>query len=179
MHLVEEAFLFALKAHHGQTRKGDDTPYITHPVAVAMKLKGHGFSDVIIAAALLHDVIEDCGVQKEELEEKFGKEIAGIVDEVSHNHNLSWEEKKKEYAEDVRSGSEAAKAVSLADKIHNMESIKVLYDERGDVVWGIFRKDFSKKLWFEELMLKVFTEEFDHPMVKEYEALVSWMRSLS
>jgi len=177
MDVIERAFLFALYAHKGQTRKGDDTPYIAHPVMVAFKLQGHDFSDAVIAAALVHDVVEDCNVAIEEIERALGREVFDIVQTVTHKSGLPWEERKMAYARSVRNGSIEAKAVSLADKIHNMESLKALYEREGKGTWSYFNRGKEKRLWFEELMLSIFKETWEHPMIDEYETLVSWMRT--
>jgi (p)ppGpp synthase/HD superfamily hydrolase len=76
---VGRALAFALEKHAGQTRKGRDAPYASHPVRVAGLVLEHGGDAVQVAVGLLHDVIEDCGVEDAELERRFGAEVARAV----------------------------------------------------------------------------------------------------
>ncbi|MGN1099221.1 MAG: HD domain-containing protein, partial [Christensenellales bacterium] len=91
--LPEEAFLFALKVHAGQQRK-DGKPFIIHPFAVATELAKNGADDTLIAAGLLHDVIEDAGVTAGEVGEKFGDEVLRLVLFDTEDKSLSWESRK-------------------------------------------------------------------------------------
>jgi len=174
--LVERAVRIALAAHEGQTRKGEDVPYITHPLTVGIRLAQEGFSEEIIAAAIVHDVVEDTPVTLEEIRSELGEEVASIVEGVSHDDSLSWEEKKEKYAESIRVGSEGVKAVALMDKIHNAEYLLNSYDELGTEVWARFKRGKEKKIWFEEMMLSVFKETWDHPLVEYYETLIQKLK---
>ena len=77
MALVSRALVFASKMHDGMFRKGTNVPYIVHPVEVAEIVASMTDDEHVIAAALLHDVMEDCGVTRQELEEQFGARVAG------------------------------------------------------------------------------------------------------
>jgi (p)ppGpp synthase/HD superfamily hydrolase len=77
--LPARALEFATRAHIGQTRKYTGDPYIVHPVAVAELVKSVPHDDAMLAAALLHDVVEDCGVTVAELRNRFGRDVAGLV----------------------------------------------------------------------------------------------------
>jgi len=139
--IVEKAYKFAKKAHLGQKRKSGD-PYITHPVAVARILLELGMSSSVVAAAFLHDVVEDSEVKIDEIEKKFGQDIAYLVKGVTgltkvdfstYSSNSDLEEAhiqaKNEnmralfmaMAEDVR-----VVMIKLADRLHNMRTIKAL-----------------------------------------------------
>jgi (p)ppGpp synthase/HD superfamily hydrolase len=168
----------AVRAHQGQTRKDGDLPYISHPCMVALILMRHGFPDTVIAAALLHDTVEDTPVTPEDLLREFGEEVAAIVASVTNDDALSWEEKKKKYIETVRAGSIAAKAVATADKIHNAESLIAAHAEQGTDVWKHFNTGREKKLWFEKAMLAMLKETWQHPLVDEYAALVERLEAL-
>src|SRR5436190_17681088 len=86
--LVRDAYNFALEAHNGQMRESGD-PYIVHPVDAAITVAGMNMDAPSIAAALLHDVVEDCGVTAEEIAKLFGDEVAHIVDGVTKLSKLS------------------------------------------------------------------------------------------
>ncbi len=170
--IIEKATRIAVEAHKNQTRKADDSPYIIHPFMVALKLQKYNFEDEIIAAALTHDVLEDTDYPVEKFREELGDEVYKIVKAVTNDGSLDWEEKKKQYVETVRNGSEGAKAVSVADKIHNLECLLIAYKEQGQEVWKKFNRGKDKKVWFETEVLKMLKETWQHPLIEEYEKLL-------
>ncbi len=178
MTLLEKAIRIAGRAHEGQKRKGADLPYVTHVFAVALLLAGRGFPEDIIAAALVHDVLEDTDFPEDELRAQMGPSVMEIVDAVTNDEALPWEEKKMKYIRTVKNGPEGAKAVAAADKIHNAESLLEAYEKEGREVWKHFNRGKEKKLWFEEEMLAMLRQEWKDPMVEEYAALVERMRAL-
>lgn len=178
MSLVEKALRIAVEAHQGQHRKGDNSPYIAHPVMVALMLRERGFSDRVVAAALVHDVLEDTEYSEANLVTELGEEVVEIVRVVSEDKSLPWEERKKKYIEAVRLGSDEAKAVSTADKIHNVKSVLGAYEVVGEPLWQQFNRGKAQKLWFEEEMLHMLTLSWEHPLVKEYAVLVQKLKTL-
>jgi len=176
--LLERAVRIAVKAHKDQTRKGDGLPYITHPFMVALRLAKLNFPDEVIAAALVHDVLEDTNYGEENLRAELGNEVVNMVLSVTNDESLEWMDKKKKYVETVRSGNEGAKAVALSDKIHNLESLLIAHSEKGSKVWENFKADKSQKLWFEIEVLKMLRETWDHPMLDEYEQLIEKEKQL-
>ncbi|MEA2701839.1 MAG: hypothetical protein QOE22_548 [Candidatus Parcubacteria bacterium] len=175
---IERAMRIAVRAHQGQTRKESDLPYISHPAMVALILARHGFGDVVIAAGLAHDTVEDTTVTSEDLRRELGDEVADIVATVTNDDDLSWDDKKLAYIEAVRNGSEGAKAVATADKIHNAESLILAHAEQGTSLWRHFKAGKEKKLWFENAMLAMLKEVWEHPLVDEYAVLVERMNAL-
>jgi (p)ppGpp synthase/HD superfamily hydrolase len=135
-HRLETAISFAMRAHHGQTRKGEDTPYVVHPLAVSLLLAQYGFDEDIVIGGILHDVIEDTDASLDDIAELFGDSVASLVASVSHNETLPWIDKKKYYIELVRAGGEGAKAISTADKIANAESLLQSYAMVGPTLWN-------------------------------------------
>ena len=139
---INEAYKFAEKCHTGQLRKTGD-PYIIHPVFTAIYLSNMKMDWQTISAALMHDVIEDCGVTFEEIEELFGREVAGLVDGVTKLPTLKISSKKANFslnneisrAATIRklliSTSEDARVIliKLADRLHNMETLHALDEE--------------------------------------------------
>jgi len=176
--LIEKAARIAVLAHKEQIRKGDDLPYIIHPVMVALKLSKYNFNDSIIAAALVHDVLEDTDFSEEELKDELGGEVWKIVKSVTADDSLPWREKKKKYIESVRKGPEGAKAVATADKIHNLESLLIAYTKQGPSLWKRFDRGKKDKIWFEEQVLKMLKGTWNHPLVKEYEYLLEKAKRL-
>lgn len=179
MSLPEKAMRLALRAHEGQVRKTDGSPYVIHPIMVALKLARHGFSDEVVAAALVHDVLEDTPVNEDELKQELGQEVLDIVTGVSEDKNLEWEMRKEAYAKQIGAGSDGVKAVSIGDKIHNLESVLRTYDEIGPTIWEKFNRGKEKKMWFEHLVLDALKEHWEHPLIAEYEALIKKADALS
>jgi len=172
MDLIEKATQIAVKAHHGQTRKTDATPYIVHPVAVALLLARHGFDDAVIAAAFVHDVVEDTEITLDEIQNELGKEVASLIAPLTHDSSLSWEDKKLGYIEMVRIANERVKAIATADKISNAQSLLEAYEINGSEIWKYFNARRDKKIWFERSMLSMLQETWKHPLVDEYASLV-------
>ena len=129
--LIEKAYQLALKAHEGQTRKSGE-PYIHHPLAVATIVAKQGLDDVTIAAALLHDAVEDTKIEISHLEEEFGSEVALIVDGVTKLDRLNFDSKEEQQAASMRKMLVALAKdlrvliIKLADRLHNMRTLAAL-----------------------------------------------------
>lgn len=124
--LVDRAIAFATKAHAGQFRKGPgQVPYIIHPLAVIKLLRfaGEVSDEVTLAAAALHDTIEDCGVSYETLVAEFGAEVADVVVEVTNAPGLNGREAKDAQIAKAPYMSQRAKLVKLADKAANVADL--------------------------------------------------------
>ena len=122
--LIEEAEAFARKNHEGQVRKGEaQEPYITHVADVASRVKRYGGSEIAIIGAWLHDVVEDCDPEIEDIENMFGKEVASVVAEVTDNKSLTKENRKLLQVENASHKSESACLIKWADKTCNLISI--------------------------------------------------------
>jgi guanosine-3',5'-bis(diphosphate) 3'-pyrophosphohydrolase len=133
--LIEHAYSVARDAHADQVRRSGDA-YITHPVGVAMVLADLGLDDVTIAAALLHDAVEDTPVTIEDLTDDFGPDVAGIVDGVTKLERIHFDSKEAQQAATMRKMLVAmAKdirvlVIKLADRLHNMRTIASLPQEK-------------------------------------------------
>ena len=176
--LTERATRLAVQAHDGQVRKEGGVSYITHPFAVTLILARNDFPEAVLAAGLTHDVLEDTEVTEAELREELGDEVTDMVLAVTNDDSLSWKEKKLKYIESVRNASEGAKAVSTADKIHNAQSLIANHAEKGTDIWRNFNTGRDEKLWFEDAMLAMLQETWQHPLVEEYAVLVKKMNAL-
>ncbi len=149
LNILEKAFQFALDKHDGQYRKGTSIPYITHPYAVGMILKHHGYSDHVVAAGLLHDTLEDTNTSPEEIFQQFGSEVLSLVQAASEqDKTLSWEERKSRTIQALPKKSEAQLAVILADKLHNIRSIGNDLNEIGEAVWNKFNSGKHSQAWY-------------------------------
>lgn len=178
-HLIQEGLLIALEAHTGQIRKVMGDPFVIHEIMVGIKLKQYGFSAEVVAAGETHDVYEDTSFPEVELERRLGTRVSTIVKMVTHDDSLPWEEKKAGYIEQVRQGWVEAKAVCCADKIHNLGTLIDDHKILGPAIWQKFSRGKAKKLWFEQSVLAMLKETWDHPIINEYEELVRQMETLS
>jgi (p)ppGpp synthase/HD superfamily hydrolase len=127
---VGRALAFALEKHAGQTRRGRDVPYASHPVRVAGLVLEHGGDASQVAIGLLHDVIEDCGVSDAELRERFGEEVASAVRALSDvlegdtpKQKAPWRERKTRFVARLPSVGARARLVAACDKLDNLSAI--------------------------------------------------------
>jgi (p)ppGpp synthase/HD superfamily hydrolase len=125
---VEQAVRAATILHREQTRKGAiPLPYVTHLIAVALIVRDYSESEDAFVGALLHDTLEDTDYTEEELRADFGDHVFAIVKAVSepkesNGAKLSWQERKKTYATQLKTAPEASLLIAAADKIHNMRT---------------------------------------------------------
>ena len=128
LELIQKAYVFAATAHAGQTRLSGE-PYLSHPLAVAYTLADMGFDEPTVAAGLLHDTVEDTGTTIEEIDDKFGEDVADIVDGVTKISMIVFENKEEAQAENIRkmilamSHDMRVLMVKLADRLHNMSTL--------------------------------------------------------
>ena len=137
--LLLRALAFAAHKHRDQRRKdAEASPYINHPIALAQVLTGEGgVTDIeVLAAALLHDTIEDTATTGAELEREFGGRIAAIVAEVTDDTGLPKADRKRLQIEHAARLSDGAKLVKLADKICNLRDVA----ERPPAKWDLLRR---------------------------------------
>ena len=155
--LVRSALAQARSDHAGQTRNGSGgMPYVEHPVTVAARLDEHGFGAEVLAAALLHDVVEDSETTLDELREKFGDEVAGYVGALTDDEAIdSYRERKAEHRERVAAAPPEALAIYGADKLTNVVTLRAAYGEEGDAVRDEFKVPLELKLeiWEADLAL--------------------------
>jgi hypothetical protein len=125
--LTREAIAFAKARHGGQRRAADGAPFVLHPLEVAALLESSRCSDLVVAAAVLHDVLEDTDAQRSELEARFGREVAELVALVSDDPSIADEEERKdEVRERVRSADGNAFVVYAADKVSKVRELRIL-----------------------------------------------------
>jgi len=121
--LIIRAAHFAADKHRDQRRKGvRNTPYINHPLEVAdrLSLVGRVEDPVILAAAILHDTIEDTQTTRAELAEKFGNDIAALVPELTDQPGITWQQRKRQEIDHAPHLSDRAKMIKLVDKMCNV-----------------------------------------------------------
>ena len=160
--MIGEAAAFADKAHKGAFRKGTKIPYITHPMETAVIVSAFTDDEEIIAAALLHDVMEDAGVTREELEDAFGPRVADLVVDESEDKSRSWQERKTRTVRHLCTASREIKILALGDKLSNMRCTARDYLVVGDAIWQRFNEKDKRKI------AHALKELEDHLYFKEY-----------
>jgi (p)ppGpp synthase/HD superfamily hydrolase len=123
--LIRDALGFAADRHEGQTRDQDDAPFVTHPVEVARLLHEAGYSDEVVAAGVLHDVLENTSAQADELQRRFGAEVTRLVEAVSDDPSIEDQAARKAALRDQVAGAgECAAAVFAADKVSKARELR-------------------------------------------------------
>lgn len=158
--LIERAMRVAARSHRDQHRKATDLPYLSHPASVAMILLRAGYrEDALLAAALLHDVIEDTDYPPDELAAEFPADVVQIVQSLSEHKtddagvDRPWKIRKLEHLEEIAGASDAAKAVTLADKLHNLGSMLLDLQSQGEAMWDRFNAPKDEVFWYHEAMI--------------------------
>jgi (p)ppGpp synthase/HD superfamily hydrolase len=125
--ITRDALQFAAARHTGQRRSGDQAPFILHPLEVAHLLRGRDYPDEVVAAGVLHDVIEDAGVSREELAQRFGPRVAELVGAVSEpSPEGSYGERKARLREAVSNAQPDAVAIYAADKVAKLRELRIV-----------------------------------------------------
>lgn len=158
--VVQKALNTAAFLHRDQKRKIDGIPFITHPVAVSFIVSRYYENDSFVAAALLHDVLEDVptdSYSETRMRNDFGDEVTDLVLDVTEpdargmtdeEERASWMTRKASYIDHLtRSDREGAIVIAVADKIHNLSCFLEEYAMHGDRIWRSFHAPVDKRLW--------------------------------
>ena len=177
--IIERAAIFAIEAHSGMTRKRTRNPYILHPFEAATIASTMTEDQSIIAAALLHDVVEDTSVSIETIEELFGKRIRDLVASETENKREelppeeTWMTRKRESLQDLKDGDEGVKILWISDKLSNIRAIYREFRLLGDAIWDNFhQKDKNMQAWYYKTIAENVEELAHHAAYEEYVSLV-------
>jgi (p)ppGpp synthase/HD superfamily hydrolase len=173
----QRAFLFAAAKHAGQTRKASNTPYFAHLMGVASLVLEFGGDEDMAIAALLHDVVEDCGgaPMLKEVRRRFGSRVAKIVDGCTDSDTdpkPPWRERKETYIQHLKSADAETRLVSAADKLNNVRSILSDYREVGESIWSRFNGGREGTLWYYRALLEEFLRSKPNRLIRELELAV-------
>ena len=179
MELVSEAIAFAVKAHDGMRRKKSNVPYILHPMEAAVIVGTMTDDQNLIAAAALHDVVEDAGVDIEEIEEKFGRRVRELVESETENKRAdlppasTWRIRKEESLAVLKNTDDiAVLMVWLGDKLANMRSIYRDFKVEGEAMWQQFnQKDVNEQAWYYRSIVELTKALCDTSAWLEYKTL--------
>ena len=179
MELVSEAIAFAVKAHDGMRRKKSEAPYILHPMEAAVIVGTMSDDQNLIAAAALHDVVEDAGITIDEVEEKFGTRVRELVESETEDKRAdlppsdTWRIRKEESLAVLKNTDDiGVLMVWLGDKLANMRSIYRDWKVEGDAMWQRFnQKNVSEQAWYYFSIVKLTERLSDTSAWLEYKTL--------
>ena len=179
MELASEAIIFATKAHDGMRRKKSEAPYILHPMEAAVIVGTMTDDQNLIAAAALHDVVEDAGINIEEIEEKFGKRVRELVGSETEDKRAdlppadTWRVRKEETLAALKSTDDiAVLMVWIGDKLANMRAIYRGWKVEGDAMWQRFnQKDPNEQAWYYRSIAELTSRLSDTSAWLEYKTL--------
>ncbi|MBP5549466.1 MAG: bifunctional (p)ppGpp synthetase/guanosine-3',5'-bis(diphosphate) 3'-pyrophosphohydrolase [Bacteroidales bacterium] len=178
--LLDRAIIFAVKAHAGTERRGKGFPYIVHPMEAMEIVASITPDQELLAAAALHDTVEDTDVTIEQIREEFGPRIASLVETESDvvpagaSEEDSWTARKKVGLDRLQHASRDAKIVAMGDKLSNMRAIARDYAVKGDDLWNLFHlKDPKAHAWRYRALADALRELEDTFAFKEFEQLIN------
>ncbi len=169
--LVKSALETARRAHAGQLRRGSDgLSFIEHPVAVAEHLAKHRYGDEVLAAALLHDVVEKSEIGIDEIRVRFGDVVADLVAALTEDETIPvYEERKEEHRWRVAEADPAALAIFAADKLTNVTMLREAYELIGEGVSDELKVTLDLKIYIWEADLEMlFDEASEMPLTNEF-----------
>lgn len=177
--LLDRAIVFAVRAHAGTERRGKGFPYIVHPLEAVEIVATMTSDQELLAAAALHDTVEDTDVTIEQIRAEFGDRIASLVAAESDiavsgmSQEDSWHIRKQAAIDRLATSSRDAKMVALGDKLSNMRAIARDYAVQGDALWSIFRiKERKAHEWHYRGLAEALHELQETFAYKEFEQLI-------
>ena len=177
--LLDRAIIFAVRAHAGTERRGKGFPYIVHPLEAVEIVATMTRDQELLAAAALHDTVEDTDVTIEQIRAEFGDRIASLVAsesdtfEAGVSEEQSWHARKQAAIDRLARASHDAKIVALGDKLSNMRAIARDYAQQGDALWSLFHaKDPKDHEWHYLGLAASLSELRDTFAYREFEQLI-------
>lgn len=171
MNVKDLAKKFAIESHKGQIRKTEpEKTKVIHLIDVANILEEYGFDENVVSAGFLHDVVEDTNHKEEDIKEKFGEDISSLVMGASEpDKDLSWEERKQHTIDTIKNLDLRHKAIVCADKISNLEDLRILFEIKGEYDFKSFNRGFESQKWY-------YTEIYNSLITNEDENLPMFIR---
>ena len=178
--LLDRAIVFAVRSHAGTERRGKGFPYIVHPMEAVEIVATMTRDQELLAAAVLHDTVEDTDTTVEQIRTEFGDRIASLVASESDivvdgcSEEDSWHARKQAAIDRLARASHDAKIVALGDKLSNMRAIARDYAQQGDALWNLFHvKDRKEHEWHYRGLADSLRELQDSFAYKEFEQLIN------
>ena len=174
--LFDRAAKFAIDAHRGGERKGKGYPYILHPMEAAIVVSSLTSDPEMLAAAMLHDTVEDTPVTIEQIRQEFGDRVASLVHHETSPlpHAAPWRDRKQAQADQITSAPRDSKIVALGDKLSNLRAIVADYHQLGDTLWQRFKAPNGKEdiLWYYTILADALKDLAGTPPYEEYQELL-------
>ncbi len=178
--LLDRAIIFAVRAHAGTERRGKGFPYIVHPMEAVEIVATMTPDQELLAAAALHDTVEDTDVTVDQIRAEFGDRVADLVAAESDafvegvSDEDSWHSRKQAAIERLAKAPHDAKMVALGDKLSNMRAIARDYAVQGDALWNLFHaKDPKDHAWHYRGLADSLRELQDTFAFREFESLIN------
>ena len=178
--LLDRAIVFAVRAHAGTERRGKGFPYIVHPMEAVEIVATMTSDQELLAAAVLHDTVEDTDTTVEQIRTEFGDRIASLVASESDtmpegvSEEDSWHARKQAAIDRLARASHDAKVVALGDKLSNMRAIARDYAQQGDALWNLFHvKDRKEHEWHYRGLADSLRELQETFAYQEFEQLIN------
>lgn len=172
--IVDKAVRFAVEKHAGSPRKGSDTPYIVHPMEAAAVVAGITGDQELIAAALLHDTLEDTATTYDEILTLFGKRVADLVAGESEDKQAgkpageTWKDRKQKTIDELKEAGYESRLLVLADKLSNIRAMERDQEEKGEKLWDRFnQKDPRMHAWYYGSIADILSAD---PVLKDTQA---------
>ena len=178
--VLDRAIIFAVKAHSGTERRGKGYPYIVHPLEAVEIVATMSKDQELLAAAALHDVVEDTDVTVEQIRAEFGEKVAALVaaesDEMPSgvSEEDSWHPRKQAAIDRLAKAGRETKMVALGDKLSNMRAIARDFADQGDALWNLFHaKDPKDHEWHYRGLAEALKELEDTFAYQEFVRLIN------
>lgn len=174
--MVEKAIIFAAKAHKGTFRKSTNIPYIVHPMEAGAIAASVTDDEKLIAAAILHDTLEDTDTTPEDIRREFGDEVLRLIESDSEDKREelppeeTWKMRKEETIDYLRNRADKKeKIIALSDKLSNIRAIYRDYQTIGDALWDRFnQKDKNEHAWYYKSFIETLSELKGTAAYEEY-----------
>ncbi len=179
MSKLDEAIRYAVEVHAGMVRKGEEVPYILHPLEVATIAATMTTDEDVLCAAVLHDVVEDTSASMEDVEQRFGARVAQLVASETENkrdgmpRHETWRVRKEESLRKLRDTTDRdVRILWLSDKLANMRSMSRLHEQMGDALWELFnQRDVAQQAWYYASIASALEDLSDTAAWREYDRL--------
>lgn len=177
--IVDRALCLAVEGHKGTVRKGTNVPYIVHPMEAMIIVSTMTDDQELMAAALLHDAVEDTGITLDDIRRELGPRVAVLVDSETDreveglSHVESWQHRKQAAVDRLASASRDVQMVALGDKLSNMRAMARHLQEQGDRLWQRFNeKDPARHAWYYRQLVASLDPLSDTAAYREFADLV-------
>lgn len=181
---ITKAIELCCELHKDQTRKATNIPYASHPISVGFILFSAGYSEEVIIAGILHDILEDVPNAEKTITDIFGKHIVYLIKGVTEDTSIklisikSWTDKKDNYLKNLKTVENDIKAISAADGLDNCRSIIRLIKNKVNI-WDAFNVSYKKIIENYKQRLFIVKESLQDEITKEFELAILELENLS